>query len=43
MAGTLFGAVMSFLNIYWKLQADERKYDAEHDAARQAKTREGGR
>ena len=43
VAGTLFGAIMSFLNIYWKLQADERKYDAEHDAARQAKKREGGR
>jgi hypothetical protein len=42
VAGTLFGAVMSFLNVYWKLQADERKYDAEHDASRQAKKREGG-
>ena len=42
VAGTLIGAVMSFLNIYWKLQADERKYDDEHDAARQAKKREGG-
>jgi len=30
VAGTLFGAVMSFLNVYWKLQADERQYRAEH-------------
>jgi F0F1-type ATP synthase assembly protein I len=30
VAGTLFGAVLSFLNVYWKLQADERQYDADH-------------
>lgn len=30
VAGTLVGAVLSFLNVYWKLQADEKEYDAEH-------------
>jgi len=30
VAGTLFGSVMSFLNVYWKLQADEKQYRAEH-------------
>jgi hypothetical protein len=29
--GTLGGAVMSFLNVYWKLQADERKHQHEID------------
>jgi hypothetical protein len=24
--------VLSFLNVYWKLQADEKEYDAEHPA-----------
>lgn len=37
VAGTLGGAVLSFLNIYWKLQADERKYDAEHHPKRPGK------
>lgn len=30
VVGTLAGAVLSFLNIYWKLQADERQYKADH-------------
>lgn len=30
VAGTVLGAVLSFLNIYWKLQADEAKYRQEH-------------
>ena len=30
VAGTLLGAVLSFLNIYWKLQADEAEYRREH-------------
>jgi len=34
VVGTLVGSVMSFLNIYWKLQADEKEFDAEHDASR---------
>jgi len=33
VVGTLVGSVMSFLNVYWKLQADEKEFDAEHDAA----------
>jgi F0F1-type ATP synthase assembly protein I len=30
VVGTLAGAVLSFLNVYWKLQADERQYSADH-------------
>jgi len=41
VAGTLLGAVMSFLNIYWKLQADERKYEAEHPAGSHRRDGEG--
>jgi F0F1-type ATP synthase assembly protein I len=34
VAGTLFGAVLSFLNVYAKLQADEQEYEKEHPASR---------
>jgi F0F1-type ATP synthase assembly protein I len=34
VVGTLLGSVLSFLNVYWKLQADEKEFDAEHDAAK---------
>ena len=37
VAGTLLGAVLSFLNVYWKLQADEKEYDAEHPHASRRK------
>lgn len=30
VAGTLLGAVLSFLKMYWTLRADEKEYDAEH-------------
>lgn len=33
VVGTLVGAILSFLNVYWKLQADEREYDREHRGA----------
>jgi F0F1-type ATP synthase assembly protein I len=39
VVGTLVGSVLSFLNVYWKLQADEREYDAEHAAARRDRKR----
>jgi F0F1-type ATP synthase assembly protein I len=39
VAGTLLGAVLSFLNVYWKLQADEKEYDAEHAAEHEAARR----
>jgi F0F1-type ATP synthase assembly protein I len=35
--GTLAGAVMSFLNVYWKLQADERQHQQEIDEAKERK------
>jgi F0F1-type ATP synthase assembly protein I len=41
VTGTLVGAVLSFLNVYWKLQADEREYDAEHAAARRKRKEPG--
>lgn len=34
VAGTVIGSVLSFLNVYWKLQADERQYDADHPSRR---------
>ncbi len=34
VTGTLLGAVLSFLNIYWKLQADEAEYRQEHPGRR---------
>lgn len=37
VVGTLVGAVLSNLNIYWKLQADEKEYDAEHPHTRHEK------
>ena len=37
VVGTLVGSVMSFLNVYWKLQADEKQYDAEHPHPRRGK------
>lgn len=30
VAGTLVGALLSFLNVYWRLLADERRYNADH-------------
>jgi len=30
VAGTLVGALLSFLNVYWRLLADERRYSASH-------------
>ena len=41
VVGTMVGAVMSFLNVYWKLQADEREYDAEHAATRKDRKGQG--
>jgi len=32
VVGTLVGAVLSNLNVYWKLQADEKRYKADHPA-----------
>jgi len=42
VAGTLVGAVLSFLNIYWKLQADERTYEAEHPVGSHRRDGEAG-
>ena len=39
VAGTLLGSVLSFLNVYRKLQADEKEYDAEHAAEHEAARR----
>jgi len=40
VAGTLLGAVLSFLNVYWKLQADEAEYRQEHPRPKKGR---GGR
>lgn len=34
VAGTLVGAVLSFLNVYWKLRADEAEYERDHPPRR---------
>jgi len=37
VAGTLVGALLSFLNVYWRLLADERRYSASHPRSKGTK------